>query len=676
MQPYRFPLKFGKYLLTRRLAVGGMAEVFKAKIVGIKGFEKTVAVKKILPEFNEDEDFVQMFVDEARISSYLNHNNIVHVFDFGVAEGSYYIAMEYVDGPNLKNFIQRLLKQKGSIPRNLALYIVSQIARGLEYAHTVRIEGQDVLNLVHRDISPQNILVSRTGEVKITDFGIAKAAIKLSRTQPGKIQGKFSYMSPEQAAGKSLDRRSDIFSLGIITYELLTGTKLYASEDTHKRYAEVREARFPRIGQVLPDLPAQIESLVTRMLEREPNDRPQSAAEILSELGEFLSNISIQEITNQLGSLVDDIFPREASDSDAHHRIEGIDGNFPPSSKKEEVDAEPREITKSIDEEPTVRGGPPVSLPLAIMALLVSLSAVAALIFYLTRTPPAPHVVVSATPTPESPAGEESTSDSTPRAGPIDSDLRAAAQAREAEVKAKMRNLEEQLAETEQKAEEAAIKLKSAEEKLKTVKVEAHHGPCPDDMILIRQGNFLFGSERSDSDRNDLVEPEAHSIFLHKFCVDQFEFPNIRGKTPKVALNWNESQAACAKDGKRLCSQEEWERACKGAPQAKVNLRYPYGTRYDRKACNTENGNNEKEALKLVPAGSMERCHSDEGVFDASGNVDEWTSGLGQFSEQSHVTRGGSKLRPGWASRCTSIRELADDSKESDVGFRCCKDAL
>src|SRR5262245_25288883 len=204
--PYDYPVKFGKYYLTRRIAVGGMAEVFKAKLIGIKGFEKTVALKRILPEFTEDDEFVQMFVDEARISSHLHHGNIVQVYDFGKVDQSYYIAMEYVDGPNLKNLLQRCLKHKGRFSRNLALYVILQVARALEYAHTVRIGVEDLLNIVHRDISPQNILVARSGEVKITDFGIAKAKIKLSQTQPGKIQGKFSYMSPEQAAGHPLDR--------------------------------------------------------------------------------------------------------------------------------------------------------------------------------------------------------------------------------------------------------------------------------------------------------------------------------------------------------------------------------------------------------------------------------------------------------------------------------------
>src|SRR5205809_490384 len=163
--PYDYPIRFGKYFLTRRLAVGGMAEVFKAKLIGIKGFEKTLALKRILPEFSEDEEFVQMFVDEARISSNLHHGNIVQVFDFGRVDSSYYIAMEFVDGPNLKNLTQRYLKGKGAFPRHLGLFLIVQVARALEYAHNVRIEGDAVLNLVHRDVSPQNVLVSRAGEV-------------------------------------------------------------------------------------------------------------------------------------------------------------------------------------------------------------------------------------------------------------------------------------------------------------------------------------------------------------------------------------------------------------------------------------------------------------------------------------------------------------------------------
>ena len=311
---YPYPLKFGKYIFVRRIAVGGMAEVFKAKLLGPKNFEKILAVKRILPEFNEDDDFIQMFVDEARISSNLHHSNIVQVFDFGEAAGSFYIAMELVDGPNLKTLFQRVIKEEGRFPTDLAVYAALSIAKALEYAHNIKIDGESSIHLVHRDVSPQNVLVSRSGEVKITDFGIAKATIKLSQTQPGKVQGKLSYMSPEQATGKPLDRRSDIFSLGIILYELLSGVKVYGGENTKERYEKIREARIPNLHTLAPGIPDELVQLVHRMVSKSPDDRPQTCQAVVDELTKILSHTSVAKLEQELAERVVALFPKEKSD--------------------------------------------------------------------------------------------------------------------------------------------------------------------------------------------------------------------------------------------------------------------------------------------------------------------------------------------------------------------------
>ena len=307
-----YPKSFGKYLLTKRIAVGGMAEVFKAKLIGAKGFEKTLAIKRILPEYSNDEEFVSMFVDEARISSNLHHKNIVQVFEFGEVNHQYYLTMEFIDGCNLKNLFFRVLKQNKRLPRELIYYIILKTASALDYAHKVKMEGQlQSLQLVHRDVSPQNILISKMGDVKITDFGIAKAAIKLSQTQPGKIQGKYSYMSPEQALGKPLNHQSDIFSLGIVFYELLTAKKVYGSSETIKRYSEATKANIPRIGSILTDLPDQIGTLIGRMVARNVQDRPSDCTEIIDTLTEFLSSSSDDALATQLGEVVQELFPEE-----------------------------------------------------------------------------------------------------------------------------------------------------------------------------------------------------------------------------------------------------------------------------------------------------------------------------------------------------------------------------
>ncbi|HLG19486.1 MAG TPA: bifunctional serine/threonine-protein kinase/formylglycine-generating enzyme family protein [Bdellovibrionota bacterium] len=692
--PYRYPVKFGKYLLTRRIAVGGMAEVFKGKLVGIKGFEKTVAVKRILPEFNEDEEFVQMFVDEARISSNLHHANIIQVFDFGEIDDSYYMAMEFIDGPNLKNLLQRTLKDKGRLPRELAVYIVMQIARALDYAHQVRIDGNEVLNLVHRDVSPQNILVSRSGEVKITDFGIAKSAIKLSRTQPGKIQGKFSYMSPEQAAGQPLNHRSDIFSLGIIAFELLAGIKLYALEDTVKRYRQVREARVPRLGTLVPSLPAQLESLVMQMLSKDPSDRPQTCGEVIEQLSEFLNGKSSEQLAVELGQMIQDLFPPEKSDSGVGRRVEAMlsGGELPgePGTavrddriKGLEMDrgwstAVPRsEVTQP------ARSTGFSSMRTITFAVVMPILAAAAYAFYLDRKEQRVKEVTrveEAIPTTTATAESSSTpppptlSASTPTS--FQKTDVALDKRKQREVDTRLQQLEDEVVEAKKEAAVAEQKLAKVEKGLD--RVAAPKPPCPEDMVLISAGTFLFGSDATDQDRNHLVEPEASAIPIQRFCVDKYEFPNRKSAPPKTTVKWAEAQALCTKEGKRLCTQEEWERSCKGPNTSKrLNHKYPYGNLWDPNKCNTETSTEltTDEEGKAAPSGKFSACMSAEQVFDLSGNVDEWTASRGRFNNDSRVSRGGSSKRPGWASRCTSIRELRETTAEPDVGFRCCKDA-
>jgi serine/threonine protein kinase len=217
------PIPFGKYYLLERINVGGMAEVFKAKAFGVEGFERLLAVKRILPNIAEDEEFITMFIDEAKIAVQLQHANVAQIFDLGKVDDSYFIALEYVNGKDLRAIFDRG-RQRGevmSVPQ--ACFVVMQVCEGLDYAHNKRDAQGHELHLVHRDISPQNVLIGFEGEIKLIDFGIAKAAGKASKTQAGILKGKFGYMSPEQVRGLPIDRRSDIFSVGIVLYELLTG---------------------------------------------------------------------------------------------------------------------------------------------------------------------------------------------------------------------------------------------------------------------------------------------------------------------------------------------------------------------------------------------------------------------------------------------------------------------
>ena len=284
----RKPTIFGKYLLLERVNVGGMAEVFIAKAFGVEGFERILAIKKILPTMAEDEEFITMFIDEARISVQLNHANVVHIHELGKHDEAFFIAMEYVSGRDLRTMLERYRRRKEIMPTAQAVYVGSKICEGLDYAHRKKdARGQD-LSIIHRDVSPQNILCSYEGEVKIIDFGIAKAANRSQKTQAGILKGKFGYMSPEQVRGLPIDRRSDIFALGVILYEMLTGEKLFVGESDFSTLEKVRNAEVPTPRQFNPNIPAGLEKVLMKSLAREAEDRYQWASDLQEDLMRFL----------------------------------------------------------------------------------------------------------------------------------------------------------------------------------------------------------------------------------------------------------------------------------------------------------------------------------------------------------------------------------------------------
>ena len=274
---------YGPYELLDRVAVGGMAEVFKAKRSGVSGFEKIVAVKRILPHLSDNQEFVDMFVDEAKMVAGLTHPNIVQIFDLGRIETSYYIAMEYVHGRDLRTILRRAKDRGLRMPLDLALRIVSLVSSALEYAHRKKDERGRPMEIVHRDVSPQNILISFEGEVKLTDFGIAKAATKASTTDRGALRGKLLYMSPEQAWGRPMDRRSDLFSLGLVLYETITDQKPFLGGGGSNEMSVLETVRECRIGpprETNPRIPEELDRLVVKALSKDPDERFQDAAEM------------------------------------------------------------------------------------------------------------------------------------------------------------------------------------------------------------------------------------------------------------------------------------------------------------------------------------------------------------------------------------------------------------
>jgi len=290
-----------------------MAEVFRAKSFGVEGFEKIIAVKRILPSMGEDQDFIDMFVDEAKIAGQLSHANICQIFELGKIDETHFIAMEFVWGKDLLQIQNRFRKLGQIMPLPMACFVIARVCEGLDYAHRKRDPLGVPLNLVHRDCSPQNILVSYEGEIKIIDFGIAKAASRSSKTVAGVLKGKFGYMSPEQVRGLALDRRSDLFAVGTMLYESITGERLFQTESDFSTLEKVRNVDIFPPSHFNRNIPRQLEDIVLRALARDPDDRYQHAGDMQAELQSFLMSQPEMYTPKQLGSWLKGAFSAERS---------------------------------------------------------------------------------------------------------------------------------------------------------------------------------------------------------------------------------------------------------------------------------------------------------------------------------------------------------------------------
>ncbi len=310
---------FGRYSLLKRLARGGMAEIYEARVDGPQGFDKRVAVKRLHANLAEDQLFVRMLGDEARITARLSHPNICQVFDFGIEQDTYFIAMELIEGCDLGNLSRRIRKLGLDFPIAASVWITREAAEGLAYAHALCDEAGRPFDVVHRDVSPQNILVSAHGEVKVCDFGIAKATARLANTQAGVLKGKFCYMAPEQARGEPLDGRADVFALGIVLFELVAGAPLYPQTFSRETLDIVRRGAYPPIRTVCPDLPEGLENVIQRALAVSRMSRP-NARELADLLGDLLRAEHWDFDRSRLGQLVLTAVPelqREPSGEDA-----------------------------------------------------------------------------------------------------------------------------------------------------------------------------------------------------------------------------------------------------------------------------------------------------------------------------------------------------------------------
>lgn len=281
------PITLGKYQLLKRIATGGMAEIFVARVSGIPGFEKIVVVKRILPQLASNQEFIQMFLDEARIAATLHHPNIVQMYDIGAVDGNYFISMEYLHGEDIRH-LMKALRQKGEgLPLEHALNIIIGMSAGLHYAHEkVGFDGKP-LGIVHRDVTPQNVFVTYDGGVKIVDFGIAKASNRAHETRFGTLKGKIPYMSPEQCRSEPLDRRSDIFAIGIMLYELTTGMRLFKGSSEFEVLKKIVEQPIVPPSAVRPGYPAALEAIVLKALAKDKEKRYQTAQELQADLEAF-----------------------------------------------------------------------------------------------------------------------------------------------------------------------------------------------------------------------------------------------------------------------------------------------------------------------------------------------------------------------------------------------------
>ncbi|QSQ22836.1 serine/threonine protein kinase [Pyxidicoccus parkwayensis] len=304
---------FGKYRILQQLASGGMAHLLLASIDGPDGFSKPCVVKRILPEYANLEAFSRMFADEAKVAALLTHPNIVQVFDFGKIDGQYYLAMEWIQGQSLDRVLRHAWKGAFPLGPRVAVDVGLAISDALAYAHAKTLPDGTPLKLVHRDVTPGNVLVSRDGIVKLADFGIVKSSVNLERTVTGVVKGKYPYMSPEQITNRELDHRSDLYSLGIVLYEASTGKRLYKRDTVEATIMAASQAHVPPPSEHNPDFPPGLERILLKLLQREPDARYQSARELHVDLEKFRASQNWTSGGRELAMLVTKLCPPDPS---------------------------------------------------------------------------------------------------------------------------------------------------------------------------------------------------------------------------------------------------------------------------------------------------------------------------------------------------------------------------
>ena len=349
--------KHGRYKIVRKVADGGMAEIFLAMQLGREGFQKPVILKRIHSAIYADPQFRNMFIDEAHISMGLSHSNIVQILDLGVGSGRYFLVMEVVDGWDLGRVLQRAAMAGMPLPRELGLHVTAEVCRALAYAHgKMDPAGERPLGIVHRDVSPQNILLSEQGEVKLTDFGIAKAMGKREQTGTGVVKGKVAFMAPEQALGKTIDARSDLFALGTVLYQLMVGVRPFEAPTDLEVLLRVQRADFRPAEVAAPDLPPHVSAIIGRAMQLDPDMRYQSAEEMLNDIEQVLRTVfnpvgqtELKRWLAALGARDGQLPMAKGAHTPPHGRVTGTGEMEGKDVVLEEVDGEEATSLASID---------------------------------------------------------------------------------------------------------------------------------------------------------------------------------------------------------------------------------------------------------------------------------------------------------------------------------------
>ncbi len=438
------PRQFGKYTLLRKLASGGMAELYLALHRSVAGFEKLVVIKRILPQMTQDQAFIDMLLHEARIAATLSHPNIVQTFDVGQVDGAYFIAMEHIHGEDIRTIVRGMRKKSVTeFPLAHALTIVLGVCAGLAYAHDKRGLDNQLLHIVHRDISPQNIVITFTGDVKVVDFGIAKSEHFVEAQKGGQLKGKVPYMSPEQAGGEEIDWRSDIFALGVILFELTTGRRLFKGANEYETLKLITDREYPLPSDIAPNYPMGLERVVMKALAKDRDKRYQTAREMQSDLESFVRQERIPASTVSLSKWMEMLFEEKlAQQNEALHDIKqladaiaaqqppesagfaGMTGVFPAVDLS--VSTQPGSASGAAASIPPEKKRSPAGL---IVGGVVALAAIAGLTYYFTQQKPVavaaqPHTTESAVPVVEAKGSLKLTSDPAGAAIWLNGDLR------------------------------------------------------------------------------------------------------------------------------------------------------------------------------------------------------------------------------------------------------------